>query len=170
MNASRGALELAYPIAPPTRSAGGKLGTVAANRNRVLVVVDPSVAEVETVRSALNRDADELFFLAPLLPNRLDWVTNDDRDASAEAEDRLARTIGEAEGEGVAVDGMVGADDDVLTAIGDAIALHPVDEVVVVMGTHADRHWRFDDLAKTIEDRHGVLVHRLVLPVPPGEN
>lgn len=143
---------------------------MAADPKRVLVVVDPSVAQIETVRAALNRDADELFFLSPQLPNRLDWVTNDDRSASAEAEDRLARTVDEAHGEGISVDGMVGADDDVLTAIGDAVALHPVDEVVVVIGQHADRHWRFDELAKNIHDRHGLPVHRLALEAPPNES
>ena len=130
---------------------------------RILVVLDPAVGEEAAVRAMLERDADEIYIIAPILPTRLAWLTNDDADANASAERRLGGALDEAAGAGVAADGTVGSDDDLLTVIGDALAQFPADEIVVATRPDEERHWRVEDLAEKVRERHSKPLRALVL-------
>jgi hypothetical protein len=135
---------------------------VSGSKKRVLVVLDPAVAEAAAVRAMLEREADEIYIVAPLLPTRLAWLTNDDGDATAVAEQQLGDALTEAAGAGVTAEGSVGTDDDLLTVIGDALAQFPADEIVLATSPDEQRHWRVEDLVEKVRERHGKPL-RLVL-------
>jgi hypothetical protein len=135
---------------------------------RILAILDPDAGEPATVRALLERDAGELYIISPVLPTRLGWLTNDDGDAVAEAESHLSSALAQAEAVGVEADGIVGTDDDLLTVIGDALAQFPADEIVLVTHSDAKRHWRVEELAKKVDERHGKPMRALVLAAESG--
>lgn len=136
---------------------------MSSSKKRILVVLDPAAGEAATVRAMLERDADEIYIIAPLLPTRLAWLTNDDGDATTAAEEQLGDALAEAAGAGVAAAGSVGADDDLVTVIGDALAQFPADEVVLATSADEESHWRVEDLAEKVRERHGKPLRALVL-------
>ena len=54
----------------------------------------------------------------------------------------------------IEADGTAGGDDDILIAIGDALAEFPADEIIVAIHADHDRHWRERNLAAKIRSRH----------------
>jgi hypothetical protein len=140
---------------------------VAPVKKRILVVVDPAVAEATAVRAMVEADTAEIFVITPILPTRLAWLTNDDADATAGAQERLDGALAEAAGEGVAATGTTGSDDDLLTAIGDALAQFPADEITIATRPDEERHWRIEDLAVKVRERHPQPVRELVVTARP---
>ena len=132
-------------------------------KKRVLVVLDPAVGEDAAVRAMLERDAEEIYVVAPVLPSRLAWLTNDDGDATVAAEQQLDQALDAAADAGLAAAGSVGGDDDLLTVIGDALAQFPADEIVLATLSNETRHWRVEDLAEKVRERHGKPLRELVL-------
>lgn len=130
---------------------------------RILAILDPDAGELATVRVLLERDATELYIISPVLPTRLGWLTNDDGEAVAEAESHLSGALARAEAVGVKADGIIGTDDDLLTVIGDALTQFPADEIVLVTHSGTKRHWRVEDLARKVDERHGKPLRSLVL-------
>jgi hypothetical protein len=136
---------------------------MSGSKKRILVILDPAVGEAGAVRAMLEGADDEIYIVAPVLPTRLAWLTNDDGDATAAAEEQLGDALTEAAGAGVAADGTVGTDDDLLTVIGDALAQFPADEIVLVTSPDHKSHWRVEDLAEQVRERHGKPLQGLVL-------
>jgi hypothetical protein len=141
---------------------------MSADRKRVLVVLDPELGDAVGVRKSLDRDADEIFVVSPLLPSRVGWLTNDDAAPIAAAEERLDGALGEASDAGVEARGAVGSDDDLLTVIGDALAEFPADEVLLATRPGEERHWRFERLVADVGERHSLPVTAFEVPAPAG--
>ncbi len=134
---------------------------------RILVVLDPTVEGEQAVMESLELEASEVFIVTALLPTRLAWLTNDDRAATAAAAQRLDAALKAAESIGVKATGAVGTDDDLLTVIGDALAEFPADEIVVVTSRpDHEHHWRVDDLAATVQERHSIGLRHVEIKTP----
>jgi hypothetical protein len=114
------------------------------------------------VRAVVERHADEVYVIAPIFTARLAWVTNDDSDAIADAEQRLAATLQQLYDRDVEADGTIGDDDAILTAIGDALAEFPADEIILAVHAGHDRHWRERNLAAKIRSSHSQPLIELV--------
>ncbi len=132
---------------------------VMSKQKRILLVVDPTISDTRVVRPSVRavaeREASEVYVLAPLLITRVEWVTNeDDPDAIADAEERLASTLQQLYDREIEAEGTVGDDASVVTAIGDALAEFPADEIVIAVHTDYDRHWRERHLAERIRAHH----------------
>jgi len=111
----------------------------------------------------LDRKAAEIYIVAPVLPSRLAWLTNDAGDATAATEQQLDHGLDAADDAGLAAPGSVGSDDDLLTVIGDALAQFPAEEIVLVTLPDQKSHWRVEDLAAKVRERHGKPLRELVL-------
>ena len=135
-------------------------------KKRILVILDPAVGEAAAVRAMLERDADEIYVIAPVLPSRLAWLTNDDGDATAAAEQQLGDALAEAGNVGVAADGSVGTDDDLMTVIGDTLVTFPADEIVLATLPNEKGHWRVEDLAAEVNGRYGKPLRAIVVTAP----
>jgi hypothetical protein len=125
---------------------------------RLLVVVTTEVADGalrDLVRSRAGDDAEMLVVAPASEISRLDWLTNAEDDARADAAalaDRTAKATPTAN-----VEASVG-DSDPLKAIEDALREFPADEIVVVT--------RPDDQAGWLEEGTGETAQaRLSLPV-----
>jgi hypothetical protein len=136
---------------------------MAGPTKRILVVLDPAVGDAAAVRAMVERDADEIHIITPILPTRLAWLTNDDAEATAAAGERLDEALAEASTQGLAAGGTVGSDDDLLTVIGDALAQFPADEILLATRPDSERHWRVEDLAEKVRELHAKPLRALVL-------
>jgi hypothetical protein len=129
-----------------------------SENKRVLIVVDPTIADARVVRPAVSavveRRPAEVYVVAPILATRVSWVTNDDADAIADAEQRLASTLQQLYDEDVEASGAVGGDEAILTVIGDALAEFPADEIIIAVHVDQDQHWRERNIADKIRSRH----------------
>jgi hypothetical protein len=136
---------------------------MTSGTKRILVVLDPAVGEAAAVRAMLDREAAEIHIVAPILPSRLAWLTNDDGDATAAAEQQLDHALAAADDAGLAAAGSIGSDDDLLTVIGDALARFPADEIVLATLPDEKSHWRVEDFAGKVRERHGKPLRELAL-------
>jgi hypothetical protein len=112
------------------------------------------------VRAHAGEDA-EILVVAPASDiSRLDWLTNTEDDARAEATER-SEEIGEA----VPTDDMetrVG-DSNPVRAIEDALRTFPADELIVVTRPDEDAAWLEEGTAETAESRFSLPVTHLVV-------
>jgi hypothetical protein len=108
---------------------------------RLLVVVTKPVADDvlrELVRSRAGDDA-EMLVVAPASDiSRLDWLTNAEDDARAEAADVAEKTAEATPTDDV--EARVG-DSNPVKAIEDALRTFPADEILVVTRTDEDASW-----------------------------
>jgi hypothetical protein len=129
-----------------------------SKRKRILVVVDRTISDARVirpvVRACVARDTDEVYVIAPILTKRLDWVTNDDADAIADAEQRLAATLQQFYDRDIEAQGTVGGDDAILTTIDDALTEFPADEIIIAVHADHDQHWRERNVADKIRSSH----------------
>jgi quercetin dioxygenase-like cupin family protein len=142
----------------PANATIGPIEDVVSEHKRVLLVVDPTISDARvvrpSVRAVVERHPGEVYVIAPIFTTRLAWATNDDAAAIADAEQRLATTLQQLYDRDVEADGTVGGDVDVLTAIADALARFPADEIIIAVHADHDRHWRERDLADKIRSHH----------------
>jgi hypothetical protein len=129
-----------------------------SENKRVLVVVDPTIGDARVVRPAVSavveRRPAEVYVVAPLLESRISWVTNDDAEAIADAEQRLASTLRQLYERDVDASGTVGGDEEILTVIGDALAEFAADEIIIAVHVDHEQHWRERNVAAQIRERH----------------
>ena len=130
------------------------------------VLVVSSVPDVpKEVRDALGEDVEEIKVVAPAVKqSRLQWLTNAEDDARAEAE-RTAEQVAEAAaGDAAHVEAEAG-DSDPLLAVEDALRTFPADEIVVVLRAGEDASWLEEGAADAIADRFpGVKVKTVQVP------
>lgn len=138
-----------------------------SEQKRILLVVDRTVSDARvvsaSVRAVVERHADEVYVVAPIFTTRLAWVTNDDRAAIADAEQRLTATLRQLYDLDVEADGTVGGDDTVLLAIGDALAQFPADEIIIAIHADHDWHWRERNLVDKIRSSHSQTLTELLV-------
>jgi hypothetical protein len=131
--------------------------------HRVLVMPTARVSD-SAIRSRLREvvpDDAEIEIIAPASTvGRLDWLTNDEDGARAEAADRAEEAAGALPGDSV---GTHVGDTDPLQAIEDALRMFPADEVIVV--THADDQatWLEVGTGETVQERLSIPVTHLVV-------
>ena len=128
----------------------------ASDPKRVLVVVDRAIVDVASVPASVaraERQADEVYVIAPILTNRTVWLTNDDGAAIDDAETRLAAVLKRMQDQGIKADGAV-SDESPLTAIDGALVKFPADEIIITVHSDDDRHWRERGLVDRICSRH----------------
>ncbi len=118
------------------------------------VLVVSSVPDVPAeLRETLGGDVGEVKVVAPAVKqSRLQWLTNAEDDARAEAE-RTAEQVAQATaGDAEHVEAEAG-DSDPLLAVEDALRTFPADEIVVVLRAGEDASWLEEGASETIAER-----------------
>ncbi len=110
--------------------------------------VVPDDAEIEIVAPASNI-------------GRLDWLTNADDDARAEAAERADQVAAALPSDSVAA--HVG-DTDPLRAIQDALRAFPADEVIIVTRSEGEASWLERGTGPTARERLSLPITHLVVP------
>ena len=118
------------------------------------VLVVSSVPEVPAeVHEVLGEDVGKVHVVAPAVrQSRLQWLTNAEDDARAEAERTAARVAQATSEEAKRVEAEAG-DSDPLLAVEDALRTFEADEIVVVLRRGDDASWLEEGAGGTIADR-----------------
>jgi hypothetical protein len=130
---------------------------------RLLVVATASVpaADLRTsVRAHAGEDAEMLVVAPASGISRLDWLTNAEDDARAEATERAEELADAAPTDDV--ESRVG-DSDPVKAIEDALRTFPADELIVVTLPDGDADWLEKGSAETALNRFSLPVTHLVV-------
>lgn len=139
-----------------------------SNTRRILVIANETV-EGAALREALRfraRAADaEVLVVSPALNSRLRHWANDDAEARRAAAERLERSLAALDRAGVAARGEVG-DAAPLTAIDDALATFPADEVVIATHPPERSHWLERRLVERARERYELPVLHVIVGVP----
>jgi hypothetical protein len=118
------------------------------------VLVVSSVPEVPAeLREALGGDVGEVKVVTPAVKqSRLQWLTNAEDDARAEAE-RTAEQVAEATADEAEHVEAEAGDSDPLLAVEDALRTFSADEIVVVLRAGEDASWLEEGASETIAER-----------------
>ncbi len=118
------------------------------------VLVVSSVPKVPAeVHERLGDDVGEVHVVTPAVKqSRLQWLTNAEDDARAEAE-RTAEKVAQATAEDAERVEAEAGDSDPLLAVEDALRTFDADEIVVVLRKGDDASWLEEGAADTIADR-----------------
>jgi hypothetical protein len=130
---------------------------------RLLVVATASVPAAElrsSVRSHAGEDAEVLIVAPASDISRVDWLTNAEDDARADAAERADELAEAAPTDNV--ESRVG-DSDPVKAIEDALRTFPADELIVVTLPDEDAAWLEKGSAETASDRFSLPVTHLVV-------
>lgn len=130
---------------------------------RLLVVATasvPAAALRASVRAHAGEDAETLVVAPATDITRLDWLTNADEDARADAAERADELAEAAPSDDV--ESRVG-DSDPLKAIEDALRTFPADELIVVTLADKDAGWLEKGKGETALDRFSLPVTHLVV-------
>jgi hypothetical protein len=130
---------------------------------RLLVVVTTEVADAalrDLVRSRGGDDAEMLVVAPASEISRLDWLTNAEDDARADAASLASQTADAAPTENV--EASVG-DSDPLKAIEDALRTFPADEILVLTRPDEQAGWLEEGTGETAEARFPLPVTRFVV-------
>jgi predicted phosphoribosyltransferase len=134
---------------------------------RVLLIVDRTISDTRSVpasaRALIEREATEVYVIAPVLTSRLEWVSGDDSTAVDDAEQRLRTTLEQLYAVDVVAAGTTGGDDAILTSIGDALVAFTADEIVIAVNVAHEQHWRERHLADAIRARYALPLTELVV-------
>jgi hypothetical protein len=129
---------------------------------KVLVVTTVAADESE-LRNQLA-DADEIRVVAPAAKiSRLDWLTNAEDDARAEAEQAAEDVADAAVGEARVQVDSTSQNTDAAENVTDALRNFPADEIVVLTRPGEDATWLEDEAARKALEAHGIPVRHLEL-------
>jgi hypothetical protein len=118
----------------------------------VLVVSSVATAPGELLE-VLGDDVGEIRVVAPAVKqSRLQWLTNAEDDARAEAERAAVRVAQATADEAERVEAEAG-DSNPLLAVEDALRTFQADEIVLVLRTGEDASWLEEGAAETIAER-----------------
>jgi hypothetical protein len=129
---------------------------------KVLVVTTVAADESE-LRDELG-DADEIRVVAPAAKiSWLDWLTNAEDDARAEAEQAAGDVADAAGGEARVQVDQTGQNTDAAENVADALRTFPADEIVVLTRPGEDTTWLEDEAVRAALDAHGIPVRHVEL-------
>ena len=129
---------------------------------KVLVVTTVAADESE-LRDELG-DADEIRVVAPAAKiSWLDWLTNAEDDARAEAERAAGDVADAAGGEARVQVDQTGQNTDAAENVADALRTFPADEIVVLTRPGEDTTWLEDEAVRAALDAHGIPVRHVEL-------
>ena len=129
---------------------------------KVLVVTTVAADESE-LRNQLA-DADEIRVVAPAAKiSRLDWLTNAEDDARAEAEQAAEDVADAAVGEARVQVDSTSQNTDAAENVTDALRNFRADEIVVLTRPGDDATWLEDEAARKALEAHGIPVRHLEL-------
>jgi hypothetical protein len=133
---------------------------------RILVVTTASVRREDlrdrVLAHAGSEDADVRVVAPAAEISRLDWLTNDEQEARADAAERAAEIGLAVAPEARSVDAEIG-DTDPVQAIEDALREFPADELVLVTPPDEDASWLEEGAAGESFARFNVPVTHLVV-------
>jgi hypothetical protein len=128
----------AYVLLPRSRTNTPSLD--GPRRRDYVVVLADAACSSSHVAGAIARHLDgrgaEVHVVAPMLPDRLHFVTDDEESDRRAAERRLTATLEELRGAGIAATASI-ATDDPQVALDDAVAGFPAGEIVIVTSSHS---------------------------------
>jgi hypothetical protein len=132
-----------------------------------ILVVTTAPARMESIRRRVHAHADsedaEVRVVAPAAEiSRLDWLTNDEQEARAEAAERAVDAGLAVAPDAASVDAEVG-DTDPVQAIEDALREFPADELVLVTHPDEDASWLEEGTAEEALARFDLPVTHLVV-------
>jgi hypothetical protein len=116
----------------------------------------------EQLGDAIDSDAQVRVVAPAARIGRLDWLTNAEDDARAQAAAAADRAASAAPGQ-VTVD-RTSQDTEAAQAIDDALRNFPADEIVVVTASGDETTWLEDDAVRASVERSGLPVRRIELP------
>jgi hypothetical protein len=129
---------------------------------KVLVVTTVAADESE-LRDELG-DADEIRVVAPAAKiSWLDWLTNAEDDARAEAEQAAGNVADAAGGEARVQVDQTSQNTDAAENVADALRTFPADEIVVLTRPGEDTTWLEDEAVRAALDAHGIPVRHVEL-------
>jgi hypothetical protein len=132
---------------------------------RLLIAAGEAASEVEQlptgVRALLDR-AEEILVVAPVLPDRLRWLTSDTDKIKQHADERLRAILGQLEGVDKDAEGAVGSDDP-LVAFEDAVADFDPDHIVIALRPPEYAGWQEKDLMEQVVSRFGLPVTAFIV-------
>ena len=147
----------------PARSGG-------EDERRILVVANETVGG-EELMSILRRKAEgvreEVLVVCPALNSAVRHWASDEDGARAAAQRRLAASLEQLEGYGVAARGEVG-DGDPLQAIEDALRTFGADEIVISTHPEGRSNWLERNVVATAKDRFDVPITHVVVDLEPS--
>lgn len=130
---------------------------------RILVVATTSVPEAELrerVRADAGEDAELLVVVPASKISKLDWLTNAEDDARAQAA-RQAEEVAEAVPDDD-VETRVG-DSDPVKAIEDALREFPAEELIVITRPDEEAEWLEEGSGEEVQNRFSLPVTHLVV-------
>jgi hypothetical protein len=136
--------------------------------SRNVLVVTTVPADESRLAGELKRVAGDDATIRILAPaariSRLDWLTNAEDDARAEAAESADRTAAAIGDQGSVQVDTTSQDTEPAQAIEDALRSFPADEVVVVTSPGEESTWLEDETVKAAFERAGVPVRHIELP------
>ena len=131
-----------------------------------VLVVTTVAAEESELRGELA-DADEIRVVAPAAKiSWLDWLTNAEDDARAEAGEAAEDVADAAGGEAQVRVDSTSQNTDAAQNVADALRNFPADEIVVVTRPGEDATWLEDEAVRKALEAHGIPVRHLELRDP----
>lgn len=135
---------------------------------RLLIAAGEAAAKTEdiprSVQSLIDA-AEEILFIAPSLPGRLEWLVSATDKAGEQADERLRTILGQLDEMGADARGAVGADDP-LTAFEDAIREFTPDHLLIALRSGDRAGWQERDLLDQLLERFALPM--TVFQLSPG--
>lgn len=109
-------------------------------------------------------EASEIVVVSPVLPSRLDWLTNATDKLKSEADERLRAVIGQIADDETEVRGAVGSDDPVV-AIDDAVRGFAPDHLLIGLRPEDRAGWQERGLLDQLLGRYTIPITVFQVPV-----
>jgi adenylate cyclase len=141
--------------------ATGYVGAMAAKRVLVVTTTVPDERVRERLREQIPEDA-EVRVVAPATEvSTLDWLTNAEDDARAQAARAAEQTAGALQDESRVEVDRTGQNTDAAENVRDALRQFPADEIVVVTSPGVNESWLEEEAVREALEASGVPVRRL---------
>lgn len=126
-----------------------------------VLLVTTVVPDEERLREEIPEGAEVRIVSPATKVSALDWLTNAEDDARAEAGEAAERTAQALEGEASVTVDRTSQNTDAAENVRDALRQFPADEIVVVTSPGADDGWLEEDAVREALSATGVPVRRV---------